>query len=315
MKLMHKILIKLFGLILVAISFFYIWKSVDSENIILLYESISADKICFLILLSFVYFLINFIRAVNWTDLICMELDGTNLSRRNAIAVYLKTEIVKYIPSNIMHFAGRQIMMKNHKVGNKITAVASSADIFFVLAASGLAIITGLYIIKIDLPVSYIINSLKFKIALSAIFLIGLIYVWFAIKKKIIVFKFLNPKNIFYIFRIFFFSIFIFLINAFIFTALINYVSEFDFTIKEFIFIWSAYSFCWAAGLLVPGAPGGLGVREALIVIIFRQHYGEAEMVTAGILMRLITIAGDMIALAAGTMLHKNTAKITIRNK
>lgn len=312
---MRRIFIKLFGLILVGISVFYIWKSVDSKNIILLFESVSAEKICLLILLSLLYFIINYIRAVNWTEFIRMELDGSNFTRRNAIAVYLKTEIIKYIPSNIMHFAGRQIMMKNNGVGNKITAVASSADIFSVLAASGLAIITGLYIINIDLPVSYIINSLKFKIALSAIFLIGLICVWFAAKKKKIVFKFLNPKNKFYIIKIFFLSIFVFLINAFIFSALIEYVSGIDFTMKEFIFIWSAYSFCWAAGLLVPGAPGGLGIREALIVIIFGPHYGEAGMVSAGILMRLITIAGDLTALAAGTMLHKNITKITIRNK
>ena len=61
--------------------------------------------------------------------------------------------------------------------------------------------------------------------------------------------------------------------------------------------IWlSAFSLSWAAGLVVPAAPGGLGVFEA--VLLLRLGSMASEIPLLGILFsyRLITTGADVIA-------------------
>lgn len=60
------------------------------------------------------------------------------------------------------------------------------------------------------------------------------------------------------------------------------------------------YLWCWLAGFVVPGAPGGLGVREALVVIALGPHIGNEGAVMLGLFTRLITVLGDVVFAAFG---------------
>ena len=51
----------------------------------------------------------------------------------------------------------------------------------------------------------------------------------------------------------------------------------------------------WLAGLLTPGAPAGIGVRELVLVLLLKGIVPEAELLLAVLLSRLVTVGGDLL--------------------
>ena len=68
--------------------------------------------------------------------------------------------------------------------------------------------------------------------------------------------------------------------------------------------IWlAAFSMAYAAGLVVPGAPGGLGVFEATLLLRLGEGVAEAPLLAVVLSYRLISTAADVL-LAAGVSLQ-----------
>ena len=61
----------------------------------------------------------------------------------------------------------------------------------------------------------------------------------------------------------------------------------------------AGFAVAWTAGLVVPGAPGGLGVFEAVLILRLAFAVPEAPLLAVAISYRLITALADLIA--AGT--------------
>ncbi len=60
------------------------------------------------------------------------------------------------------------------------------------------------------------------------------------------------------------------------------------------------FAIAWVAGYLTPGAPGGLGVREAMMVLLLPPVVGSGVAVGLGITLRIATTLGDAVAFAIG---------------
>lgn len=77
-------------------------------------------------------------------------------------------------------------------------------------------------------------------------------------------------------------------------------VWAFDLQLSLDLAIWLAgFALAWTAGLVVPGAPGGLGVFEAVLILRLAFAVPEAPLLAVAISYRLITALADLIA--AGT--------------
>ena len=57
-----------------------------------------------------------------------------------------------------------------------------------------------------------------------------------------------------------------------------------------------AFALAWVAGFLTPGAPAGLGIREALLVAGTAPLYGPGTALSAALALRLVTVLGDGVA-------------------
>lgn len=60
------------------------------------------------------------------------------------------------------------------------------------------------------------------------------------------------------------------------------------------------FTSAWIAGYLLPGAPGGLGVREALVVALLGSVVGTGTAIGLSVTMRLATVLGDGLAFLVG---------------
>lgn len=65
------------------------------------------------------------------------------------------------------------------------------------------------------------------------------------------------------------------------------------------------FSVAWLAGYLLPGAPAGLGVREAMMVLLLSPVLGAGTAVGLGITLRITTTVGDAVAFMLGVSMRK----------
>lgn len=63
-----------------------------------------------------------------------------------------------------------------------------------------------------------------------------------------------------------------------------------------------SYATSWLAGKITPGAPGGIGVREAALVLLLGNTIGETEALLLGVALRVVTTFGDFFLLALALM-------------
>ncbi|MDD1428411.1 UPF0104 family protein, partial [Dolichospermum sp. ST_sed9] len=54
-----------------------------------------------------------------------------------------------------------------------------------------------------------------------------------------------------------------------------------------------AFSCAWVLGLVVPGAPGGLGVFETTAILLLQYHFPAALVISAIALYRLMSILAE----------------------
>ena len=64
------------------------------------------------------------------------------------------------------------------------------------------------------------------------------------------------------------------------------------------------FAVAWLAGYLVPGAPGGLGVREAMMVLLLSPVLGAGAAVGLGVTLRVTTTVGDAVAFLLGNLMR-----------
>ncbi|HEX3772888.1 MAG TPA: lysylphosphatidylglycerol synthase domain-containing protein [Polyangiaceae bacterium] len=70
----------------------------------------------------------------------------------------------------------------------------------------------------------------------------------------------------------------------------------------------AAVSASWLAGYLVPGAPAGLGVREATLTALLGSSLGMGVVVSAALVWRFSALLGDALVLLVGLGLRRGGA-------
>jgi glycosyltransferase 2 family protein len=65
------------------------------------------------------------------------------------------------------------------------------------------------------------------------------------------------------------------------------------------------FAAAWLAGYLVPGAPGGLGVREAMMAVLLTPVIGTGPAMGLGVTLRVTTTIGDAVAFLLGLVIKR----------
>lgn len=76
----------------------------------------------------------------------------------------------------------------------------------------------------------------------------------------------------------------------------------------SFLPLCGAFAAAWVVGMLVPGAPAGLGVREGILVVLLSGIVTSTAGVAAIALLRVVTTLGDLLHFVLGTWLLRGTA-------
>ncbi|MEM7763504.1 MAG: hypothetical protein AAF290_05445 [Pseudomonadota bacterium] len=200
-----------------------------------------------------------------WAGLI-LKTRNNALDRQTLMGVFAATSLAKYLPGNVMHYAGRQWLASRYGATQARIAAASVGEVIATLAA-GLSAAGGLWL--------WHIAPLPAGIIAAVIFVICL--------------RFVRHPLI----AMFTCALVFFVGNILMLLAMTLVVSAND---DAFAMLACAYLLGWAAGNIVPGAPGGLGIRESAFIAVGTQLAiaSPALIATLAVAMRLVSIAGDV---------------------
>ncbi|HBB36280.1 MAG TPA: hypothetical protein DDZ80_23820 [Cyanobacteria bacterium UBA8803] len=215
-----------------------------------------------------------------------------------ALQVYLKTNIAKYLPGNVWHYYGRISAVT--RAGGSLGAASISvllepllmaaAALAIALASSGLGLVAtasapgtwGLQILGLSVvllgvhprilnPVIQQLSRSKKNVTNTGTLKIE----YYPLLPLLGEMGFLGLRG-----------------TGFLFT-LMALVSINPAQIPQLL---SAFSFAWLMGLIVPGAPGGLGIFEATAIALLNQQFSAGLLLTAVALFRMVSILAEVTA-------------------
>ena len=236
------------------------------------------------------------INAYAWKSLI--NNIGCNSNKLNVIKIYLNTNIYKYFPGGIWHFVSRYNLLRLKFTAEKSVESVLLEPVLMLVAGLILIPLGGFNILVIIICWSSTLLLLtnfrefivqKLKSMKSTIFTSnGVNDINYVRNKQNISSKILYPyKPLFVeiIFLLFRFFGFLCCINAFSIGSLISQ--------GELI---SCFSLAWIAGLVVPAAPGGIGVFESVILFSLGSQLPEGSLLAALLCYRIVATVSDVLA-------------------
>lgn len=253
---------------------------------------IAVSIVCVLIKTATVYMM-----GTAWTQWLSF-FSKNKCKTIEAECVYAKANIGKYLPGNVMHYVERNLFAGKMGISQKKIAVSSLIEVLGLITVAAI--------------ISIMVSGTQLKDALFNIFgdryvmvvviavILGVICVLLGVtlfRRRIsVVIKEYELKDfIATLLKSALQYALVLILLGVIMVILYLYMGG-DVTLRSASLIISGYIIAWVLGFVVPGAPGGIGVRELVVTVLLGPIVGKQMVLTLSVTHRLITVIGDFIA-------------------
>ena len=244
--------------------------------------------------LSFLFCVLSiYLNAYAWKYII--KWFGKEFKSNSLISFYVLTNILKYVPGGVWHFVERFNFIKNIS-NTQIALYSTLIEPYFMLSGSFLLaslgfIFSPLYFFLI-FPLLFLNRKLIYLILKRIGFLKGKVFE---------VLRLPNSKGQFEE-RInivsFFPSRALFLEIGFVLSKFIGFYiclnTFYTSNTLNIIFLLVIFSLSWSIGLVVPAAPGGVGVFEACLLLFVGKSIPENIILISLVYFRVISTSADL---------------------
>ena len=235
---------------------------------------------------------------------------GVRLAPTTAFRIVGMAQVAKYLPGNVGHLVGQVTLASaaGVPVGVSVTTMLIST---LWLVATGLSIggaglllfLDTTHILEVPIPDTWVLVSLGIAVAISP--WLGVLVLNRFMPK---VSRWLGGGRLVALPR-FHTAIGVaagFILCFFIFGLMLKIQATYLFGVEagDILTFTLMFTSAWIAGYLLPGAPGGLGVREALVVALLGSVVGTGAAIGLSVTMRLATVLGDGLAFVVGLLLQ-----------
>ncbi len=225
---------------------------------------------------------------------------------RDVLGIYFRVNILKYLPGNFMEFVGRNYLGYRYGISNGDIALGSVLEtVFLILSSLLVAAVFSLSSLN-KVWAGWLVGHGLLKITVVAVcifsaFVVSIIFVrrmspadrrhFFSAQfiKIIGILLFINSAVIIWL------GLLLAMILVFIIGVPVN--------LLQGIFLIGAMALSWTCGFITPGAPGGLGVREAALFMLLSTVIAPEPLMIALVLHRLIAIFGDGLVFGVGCLM------------
>lgn len=230
---------------------------------------------------------------------ILADLAATPLGRRRSWPSYAVTQIAKYLPGNVFHYVGRVAWLKRDGVPAGTVVPALLWEVLALLAAASTT--AALLVLVFPATLLSVEPATIRNLALAGLAVLGVAVAVLVIRPRAVArFASLAP-SVATLALVTAILIGFFLGQAGVFTALAALVSG-----RWLPALLPVAVLAWTIGFVTPGAPAGVGVREATILVAATPLLGPADALLVAALFRLVTTIGDAVCAGIGWAIHKS---------
>lgn len=279
----------------------YLGFALAENDIDRLLSHFGPDSLAVAAAAAVVYGAALYLLAFSWsTTLQHLATNPVNLEM--AVRVYAFSTFAKYLPGNVFHYAGRQIAAARLGYGQKATAQASAVEIAGHLLVAGVLLLALLPFAAGELEWLHSLNPEVlgyWPLALPGAALLGGIALLILTRRGHKLLPVLGRR-------------------------LLGFVGSLQaafFVLATLLGVWLAqivlgppagslpsiafaYLLAWLVGFMTPGAPGGLGVREACLVAALGAYGDLSAILAFAALSRAALLAGEGFFALSGFLLN-----------
>lgn len=233
-----------------------------------------------------------FLALIWWLALRAAGLGSASFSR--ASSAFLSSQLGKYLPGNVGHFAARHVLSRRHGASHQALVAATLLESLLLVVAAGV-----LAILVVQPMISGSLQPM-----LEAVWLVPLLAALALVSGLALARKrgWLDsglglPRLAVELGAALCLALVFFLASSGCFVIMSNSLDAGDWMS---LVPWVAAA--WLLGFLIPGAPGGLGIREFVLVLGLTPLIGEAQAALDALMFRLVTVGGDALMSAVGAV-------------
>jgi uncharacterized membrane protein YbhN (UPF0104 family) len=226
-----------------------------------------------LLVLALLYGISGMLLALAWRELLLYL--GVSAGRRWAIGTYGVSQLAKYLPGNVFHLAGRQAI--GVAAGIPAWPLAKSS-----IWELGTISVTGSLFGLLVLP---LLNPSVSEILPTGLFAVALFVVlWIASRQ--LSSHIARAVSLHAIFLA---------LSGLLFAGVLTLTAHpRTSTGSLLVLLCGAYVTAWLAGLVTPGTPAGMGVREVVLYALLHALVIQKDLLTVILIARMVTVTGDL---------------------
>lgn len=213
--------------------------------------------------------------------------------------IFCRAGLLKYLPGNVFQYVGRNELAVQYELPHKEVALSTVLDVAANMAgvclvalscyAAGLQ--TGLQSIASRIGPRVIVIA---ALAVLVVCLVAYKLRHFLLEKLRVLFTAANMAR--YAFCIVWYAL-LAIYNGALYLTVLTRILHVGVEGRLLFIVIGAYQLAWLLGFLVPGAPGGLGIRETVIVALLAAWAPQEPVLLAIVIFRIISTVGDFTGL------------------
>jgi len=300
---------EILGWVISAAALYFVYQYVVDIDLETAKSKVNFYWIPFILVFIVIYtFLMTFL-ANGWRYVLEL-LHGSSLPKWRVIGIYTKTQIYKYIPSNLMHVIAR-IYFATKLGPSKANVIQSYFLEIVFMVLIGLIIVsvcvtTGSFTFPDELILKIEeFSSGKLKGFSVGILIFGAVAIIFYLFKALRNFQSaFSLSNLIKIFKLT-----LLLFGFFFGMGFVEYIVFANLLGMDisFLYILCLFTITWLGMFIIPGAPGGIGIREFIVILLLSPIYGPDDPTIGILVFRVVTVLGDALLLPIGTMFLPNS--------
>ena len=279
-----KWLAKLFGGLLVLASLYFIGDQLWASRASLAQWRPTAATGMALVFATVAYALANYCLSGAWILLLRM-LGESTIGAGQLTRIFGKSQIGKYAPGNVLHLAARHVMAKSTGCGHQGLVIAALLENTGLVAAASLISALTLGMAARSIQALHWLPWFTPAILAAYVLFPRLLHHFKRSCPVVEVRRMLAPFLLYLLF---------FLVAGA--GLLVIAASEVGRMPDSPIWI-GAFAIAWVAGFLTPGSPSGIGIREAILVLLLAPVAGQESALLLALAYRVVTVLGDVLFL------------------
>lgn len=305
----------LFGSLLATVALVFVGRRLAQHGPALVQFAESPKALLTLVLGTLGYGSSSLLLSTAWHRLVIWCGEG-EFDPRTARSIFARSQLAKYVPGNIFHLAGRQVLGARHGLGHRALVASAMLEAWGLVTAAlsittvGILLTPERYLpASLGLPAGVLIAGLVVCLAMP-----WLLRFWprlhASVRRRsgliqtldrIDLLRFARLDRVVALVPIVLRYLAFFSISGGLLAAL-TYAAKPSTSLSQLMVVGAFAAIAWIGGYLTPGAPAGLGIREVILATALTPVVGAAEAFAVTAAFRVVTTSGDLLFWGLGRL-------------